>query len=337
MPAGAAHAATASVGPSATFPGQQTLQYVADPGEANNVTIATAANFQMEIHDAGATITPGVGCTSVDPNTVRCAVEEDENPAKFQLGDGDDFLSMKRWQLPHGSYAGGDGDDTIIAANITDSLEYVLGGPGDDTLRGRDGQDVLNGGPGADAMYGGSSFASATAEVEEQEIDIVTYAGRMNDVFVDQDGVADDGELGEGDMVAGDIETIVGGRGNDRLTGKAVHESFFEQVAYPFGTDLYGGQGSDILRGGPAGQLLWGAQGDDVLRGAGGRDFLEGRKGDDTVVGGPGPDRLHGNDGSDTLRARDGRRDHLFGGDGRDRAQIDIALDTYRGVERLLP
>ena len=63
-------------------------------------------------------------------------------------------------------------------------------------------------------------------------------------------------------------------------------------------TASYGGKGNDVLRGGPT------ATGSSA---AAARDLLRGR------------------DGADTIRARDGRRDRIACGPGRDRATLDAA------------
>jgi hypothetical protein len=44
---------------------------------------------------------------------------------------------------------------------------------------------------------------------------------------------------------------------------------------------------------------------------------------------------MFGRAGPDTLRARDGIRDRLRGGDGHDRARIDPALDRLNSIEEL--
>ena len=84
----------------------------------------------------------------------------------------------------------------------------------------------------------------------------------------------------------------------------------------------------DRLRGSPFLDFLVGLRGDDVLRGLGGRD---------TLTGGAGRDRLDGGEGADTIIAKDGRRDVVIGGPGKDSARIDRGLDRVTGVERLLP
>jgi hypothetical protein len=52
--AGHAAAATAFVGPSPAFPDAAVVQYVADPGEANHITLEEVATpFGLEITDTG--------------------------------------------------------------------------------------------------------------------------------------------------------------------------------------------------------------------------------------------------------------------------------------------
>jgi Ca2+-binding RTX toxin-like protein len=85
-----------------------------------------------------------------------------------------------------------------------------------------------------------------------------------------------------------------------------------------------GTEGNDTLTG--AGQ-------DDVLCGLGGNDRLDGGGGADVLIGGPGRDSLIGGSGNDTFFARDGARDTVTGGAGRDRARVDQKLDHVSGVE----
>jgi dipeptidyl aminopeptidase/acylaminoacyl peptidase len=72
----------------------------------------------------------------------------------------------------------------------------------------------------------------------------------------------------------------------------------------------------------------------DVICGLGGADRIRGLGGNDRLVGGAGADRLEGGSGADTLAARDGRRDVLVGGSGRDIALADRRLDRLTGIER---
>lgn len=85
---------------------------------------------------------------------------------------------------------------------------------------------------------------------------------------------------------------------------------------------------ADALRGTPFRDFLVGLPGDDVLRGLGGPD---------TLTGGTGRDRLEGGEGADVIVARDGRRDIVSGGHGKDTARVDRGLDRVTDVEKLLP
>jgi Ca2+-binding RTX toxin-like protein len=51
------------------------------------------------------------------------------------------------------------------------------------------------------------------------------------------------------------------------------------------------------------------------------------------LVGSKGRDRLRGGAGRDQLRARDGERDIVSGGPGKDRAAVD-AIDVVRKLEK---
>lgn len=95
-----------------------------------------------------------------------------------------------------------------------------------------------------------------------------------------------------------------------------------------------GSAGPDLLRGGKGGQDLLGRGGDDVLRGESGDDCIRGGRGRDIVRGGRGKDVLSGGVGDDRLRARDGERDVVACGAGRDRVVVD-RKDRLRGCERV--
>jgi Ca2+-binding RTX toxin-like protein len=109
--------------------------------------------------------------------------------------------------------------------------------------------------------------------------------------------------------------TVVGGVGNDQITGGAGDDSL------DGGGDrdrLTGGAGNDTLSGGQGQDGLHGGDGNDTLEGGKGRDGLAGDAGDDAISGGAGNDAIDGGDGNDTLSG--GRqRDMISGGPGADR------------------
>jgi hypothetical protein len=122
-------------------------------------------------------------------------------------------------------------------------------------------------------------------------------------VTVDPDGVGDDGEAGENDLVETDVEGVTGGAGNDVLTG---------------------GPGTNVLAGGP---------GDDVLDGVWGDDDLDGGAGNDDLTGGSGLDVLRGGAGADQIRARDGSTDVVKCGSEADTAVLDATDDAASDCE----
>ena len=104
---------------------------------------------------------------------------------------------------------------------------------------------------------------------------------------------------------------------------------------------IYAGIGDDFIEGGGGKDKIFGDAGDDTLLGQGGNDLLRGEGGNDRLTGGAGNDRLYGGDGRDGLRgeagrdtmtgeagndslfAKDGERDLLDGGPGKDRGEWD--------------
>jgi Tol biopolymer transport system component len=77
-----------------------------------------------------------------------------------------------------------------------------------------------------------------------------------------------------------------------------------------------------------------GTERSDMLRGTGLRDLVYGFAGDDTIEGRGGDDALFGGPGADRLLARDGRRDTVDCGPGRDLAVVD-RRDVVRACERV--
>ena len=206
----------------------------------------------------------------------------------------------------------GDEDaDRIYGGGVGDSL---FGGPGDDLLIGRGGDDIFytenSTADGADDMRGGDGA------------DQVTYRGRANGVTVTiGNGLADDGESGEGDNVSGDVEVVEGGHGPDVLVGTNAPNQ------------LYGLQGDDELYGGGGNDILYGSLGNDIIIGDDGDDTLDGSHGDDFLDGGAGRDSFFGEYDNDTIYNADGVAEWVDCGAGTaDDAEPD-PLDTFTGCE----
>jgi RTX calcium-binding nonapeptide repeat (4 copies) len=98
---------------------------------------------------------------------------------------------------------------------------------------------------------------------------------------------------------------------------------------------ISGTAGSNVINGTSGRDVICGRGGNDRINGRGGHDLILGGPGRDRLVGGAGRDAVYGNSGNDTLLTRDGARDTVNGGRGRDRARWD-ARDVRRSIERRL-
>ncbi len=132
-------------------------------------------------------------------------------------------------------------EPNLVGADGPDTLD---GGPGTDSLFGAEGDDRLDGGTGPDGIRGGPGR------------DTVTYEDRTRDVIVTLNGRPDDGEAGEGDNVAADVEAVIGGTLDDTLTGDRDANA------------LTGGSGQDLITGGAGVDRLNAGDAPDIVAGA---------------------------------------------------------------------
>jgi Ca2+-binding RTX toxin-like protein len=214
---------------------------------------------------------------------------------------------------------GPDTGDTISGGNGNDQLfgmdgdDVINGYGGRDQIEGWSGNDMLSGGDGDDLFAEGGLFGIGADVISGGVgVDEASYLDPefSNDapVFVSLDGVANDGEAGEGDNVGVDVENVRGGTRGDTLIGSA---------------------GANVLTG---------DLGNDTIEGLAGDDSLYGGEGNDTITGGDGSDLMDGSFGDDTFYARDGVKDFLWGRKGFDSAQIDRRrLDSKHGINNILP
>jgi len=234
------------------------------------------------------------------------------------------------------------------------SANILRGGAGNDVLAGLGGDDTLVGGLGNDVMDGGAGFDTADFSDHSGAI-LAVLAGAANSA-VRVDGVARD--------VIRNIENLIGGSGNDILTGDALANT------------LIGGDGDDSLRGGGGLDLIDGGAGSDTadfrdktaaislrLRGANDTQAIIGGVAEDTlrnlenVLGGRGDDVLIGDNTANLFRGGLGA-DILNGSGGFDTADYSdkttavvvtlnegtdaivtvggVAEDTLRFIENLI-
>lgn len=190
-----------------------------------------------------------------------------------------------------------DGNDVIGVSGVSSILN---GGNGNDTLTGGSASDTLNGDAGDDTLDGGYGADTINGGVGS---DTVSYASRSQNVTVLIDGSANDGQVGESDFVASDIEVAQGGWGNDFL---GVNSSDYVPRTFRggYGDDtIIGGNGNDIIFGDAGVNDLYGGAGNDQLHGGSSANFLHGGDGDDILVsiGGSHVDRQYGQGGNDSF------------------------------------
>jgi Ca2+-binding RTX toxin-like protein len=130
------------------------------------------------------------------------------------------------------------------------------------------------------------------------------------------DGAAGDDRLYGGD----DNDKLVGGSGNDRLHGQDARD------------ELFGGSSADRLDGGAGNDMLAGGSNNDDMLGGSGNDRIFGESGNDRIVGGGGRNMVDAGSGNDSVEARNGERDRIICGSGRDRVHAD-RYDRLNGCE----
>jgi Ca2+-binding RTX toxin-like protein len=236
-----------------------TLEVDAAAGVLNRLMVARRAGGVISVVDTKAPIDSGSGCSAERTNETRCPAA---SITAFDVSAGDQADTVG---TPSGTtdatVDGGAGNDRITTRTGEDLL---TGGDGADTLNPGTGRDVIDGGTGPDT----ASYAPRTA---------------AEPVDVDIDGIADDGNLddevgGVRDNVLTNVERLIGGAGDDELTGSGA------------GNRLTGGDGADTLTGLGGNDLIFaddGAGTDVVNCGPGANDHVFADPGDTFATVGP--------------------------------------------------
>ena len=317
--------------------------------EANDVTVR-GSNEVVRVRDEAAPLDIASSaegfCVRVDEHEVEC---RQTAPVAVHTGGGDDRLHVTG--APLRAYAElGEGNDTAEAES-----GYIVGGPGDDELRGA----LVRGGAGDDLVTVVDELGHSGAGEEGDDVVVGSgasdelsggpgrdriEAGAGDDELLDEDGASPapdvyDGGPGTDRMLYGDqefrssptprtaavtVDLAAGTAGapgeHDALAGLegAVGTDYDDLLSGTDGADrLDGGDGNDVVDGRGGADLLEDGPGSDRVSGGDGDDELRSRAGDDVLDGGPGADVLHGLFGRDTLLGGDGP-DRLSGGEGPD-------------------
>jgi hypothetical protein len=306
------------------------LVYSAAPGEVNDVLV-TGGVRAFVVRDPGATMRAGARCVLKTPNQAECRVDGIVR-IDVLTSDLDDKVSLAATPIPSLIF-GGDGADSLAGGGGPDKIygstgdDVVLGRGGDDVMRGGKDGDRVDGGDGSDLVFGqtGDDVLDGGAGSDQLDggpgYDTARYTFRVAPLNVTVDGMANDGELGEGDNVMLTMERVDGGAGADVLAAN------HPLLGHPRGTALRGNRGDDRLLGGA---------GDDELRGGPGLDTLEGGPGVDLLDGGGDPDVLRAGAGDDQVGASDGSPDLVDCGPGADAAALDRSDRSAKECEEHL-
>jgi subtilisin family serine protease len=232
------------------------LIFSASTGEANTVTVSRSSTV-FTVKDTTAPLGAGVGCSQVDANTATCSTSgvsslwanaKDGNDSvsvsagatrsTLYGGSGNDTLigGSSLDTLDGGTGAdvmdGQGSTDTVTYTartssqpvtvtidgvandgqsgegdNVKTNVENLVGGSGNDELTGSSAANIFDGRGGADVFtgLGGSDTADYRTRTSAQPVTVTI------------DGVANDGQSGEGDNVKTDVERVIGGAGDDTL------------------------------------------------------------------------------------------------------------------------
>ena len=316
------------------------VTFTAGSGMVNAITVTRSG--RVVVIDDKVTIKPGKGCKRVgsDKTRVKCTTTSNPTLVTVSAGNQNDVITNKTG-IPMNAN-GGSGNDIIVGGSARDAV--LNGGPGNDRVHGEAGNDDLYGGTGNDKLYGGSGNDELDGRAGADYLgggagnDHAIYWNRTKSVTANLDGKANDGEKGEKDTIATDVENLWGGSGNDTLTGNA-RVNYIEGWG---GKDVIrGGASHDLLSaGGNLGNTIYGdagndyihsGSGNDLVYGGDGNDFVYGESGNDRVYAGPGNDWVEGELDNDLVYGGTGN-DWVIGGPGNDRLFGEAGDDNLRGT-----
>ena len=235
----------------------------------------------------------------------------------------------------NGNQQAAGGDSQLTA---TEDKPVVIGGTGDDVLKGGNGPlSLLAGGAADDILVAGAGKAMAVIDATFAEVTITRMSAfevSLYNRLLGARGVALDADLPaykvkgpEGvDVVQADIlklndrvidlvepvepdDRILLGNGDDDFIGTDAHETVLGQA------------GDDVIDGGAGDDILVGGAGDDTLMGGAGHDWLVADQGADNLLGGSGDDHL-------LILTRDGSSVAALGGSGQDTYVLGAELDV---------
>jgi Ca2+-binding RTX toxin-like protein len=259
------------------------LRYTAAPGKVSNARFTETAAQTVVINRDSAdddALVAGAGCVlAVAPDTF--ATCSGVTSAAIDAGDQADRITASYRNMANQVVGlenipavifGGDGSDAIVGSLLGDTID---GGPGNDDLDGSAGNDTMRGGDGNDTL---SPNTGTDAVSGGDGIDTAEYGLRPAPTYT-LDGQPNDGEPTavppENDLLGADVENITAAS----TTGVAtlVGDTRANRLTVTAGRgDITGGDGADILEGGPADDVIHARDGSpDIIICNGGTDTVE--------------------------------------------------------------
>jgi Ca2+-binding RTX toxin-like protein len=304
----------------------ETFTYTLNEGSTATVTVSVPCIDQPPVAvDDGVAIALGSGATPIDvlandtdvdggPKQVVDATQGSNGSVAIAAGGTGLSYTPARCNGDVGAtpdkftYTLNGGSRATVTVDVpcvfpTLSCGTITGTAGPDTLIGCAGLDRISGLGGDDTISG----RAGNDRLDGGSDDDTIRGDEQNDSLFGGSG----------------RDRLRGGSGNDRLSG-----SSDEDV-------LSGDSGNDRLSGGSGADTLSGSTGNDLLSGDSGDDRLIGSSGNDRITGGAGRDRLQGDTGNDRISARDGARDSINCGSGRDTVTADRSDRVASNCERV--
>jgi len=252
---------------------ERVLRLTAAAGTRSNVMITESGGTVTLRREAGDTDAFPLG----GPCSATATVATCPGPItriEIDVRDLGDRITATSGEPPVGvpidmTIAGGDGPDALTGGVRNDTID---GGAGDDEIDGSAGNDVLRGGDGNDVLLPNTGTDSISGG---DGIDTASFGRRTAPTFA-LDALANDGDAGENDLIGSDVENVEGsafGTGIVTMVG----DSRSNRLTVVEGrADLTGGDGVDVLQGGPLDDMFRARDGvPDTILCNGGTDTVE--------------------------------------------------------------
>ncbi|ODT80451.1 MAG: hypothetical protein ABS76_16055 [Pelagibacterium sp. SCN 64-44] len=225
-------------------------------GEDGNDTFYATLNDGNDTYDGGA----GTDTLNFAAITAAATINLQTGTASSAQTGTDKLVSIE-------NVVGGSGNDVITGSAGNNVLS---GGGGNDTIRGGAGNDTIRGGAGNDRLYG-----DAGNDVLYGEDGNDTFYATLNDGNDTYDGGAGTDTLNFAAVTAAATINLLTGKATSAQTGTDKLVSI---------ENVVGGSGNDIITGSNGANVLNGGNGNDRIEGLGGKDILTGGAGSDVFI-----------------------------------------------------